>query len=464
MPDPDLLGPVADRLAQADRQAETAVRSFFPEPFDAAALIEAVRQEGFEGSRVQGFEGQLPLAPRPLRPLDPSSFLEAVRSGGEPVDVGRKPPEAIPVPEHIKAFFPKRPMTPETVDAGRLVDEIAVVAPVERLPAPVEPKRVEIPLVPDEAGVARIRANRAVLEARVSEGEEADRARRWIDAKNKAAMGAADFGLPGAAKITPLPGEAIEPLAAEEPGYGEYLLHGTKERVLIPWRGLKSVQAMAAVDRILDGEIAYRIEEGLIAPEDQVRTREWTEWARTIPAKLQQRMREDGTWQRHAGSTFIDTSKLRENVNAELLNGLPMYAPANHEGQNRLYALLADASPKQLPAAKGFWKKLAGFGGEIVPFVAELAILRKGTLPLAKRVAVRAPAAVEPIATGLAFGTEAALRGEDPVDAMTTGAALPVVGKLGAGAAQAVGAERAWVSESGQGRYSPGRRPLPVVI
>lgn len=209
-----------------------------------------------------------------------------------------------------------------------------------------------------------------------------------------------------------------EPMEGQTPIYLRRLYKPTVDRVKEIWHLPGRVEVPSLAGEIVRKEAAYRLKWGLYGPEE-AHVATFEEWASKIPPKILAQMQADGSLAANRGRQYVDADQLKTNIADELGGGLPMYGPGAAKDQERLYGLIKELTPEQLPAARGTLEKIAEVGGEIAPFLAELAVARKALgAPMAKATsrAVGLGAGVEKgLASGLAAGTVAASRGEDPV-------------------------------------------------
>jgi N12 class adenine-specific DNA methylase len=80
---------------------------------------------------------------------------------------------------------------------------------------------------------------------------------------------------------------------------------------------------------------------------------------------------------------------LEDDVRRELLAGEPMVSPDGAEKQGYVIATLSALDPEIVPEAKGIYQKMARFGGELAPFIAELAVTKKAIRPLTRPITNR---------------------------------------------------------------------------
>ncbi len=238
--------------------------------------------------------------------------------------------------------------------------------------------------------------------------------------------------------------------AAETPSLGEQFIHPGWQRVRDLYHAKGRFNLLGDAKRILDAEVQFRLQSGLYN-EDEVTVQPFEAWLATTPPKIQAAIRVDPAWFRFAGTQYVLVERLRENIHDELRSGMPMYAPENAPAQEALYKRMVEIGPKELPPAKGFFDKLARFGGEMSVFLAEYAVLRQAVRPGIRAVtrtpalttAGRAPgvfrrpggvtgaAAFEaPATAGVTAGLIAAAEGEDPARAAATLGALPAAGGI----------------------------------
>jgi len=242
---------------------------------------------------------------------------------------------------------------------------------------------------------------------------------------------------------------------APEATLWDQLTAGTRDRVMMYSAPIR--RSISGVDPLIDEtvqkETEWRVKNGLFTPA-QRRNRKYVE----------------------------------EKVRQQLLAGAPMLSPDGIEGQGYVAATLAALEPEQVPEARGFFEKLARFGGDTGAFVAELGVMRRLISPIAKPIAgriaegatraeagmlpaeqaaamrLKAARTAERFATGveetMAAGAVGAAHGEDPVAAASHFAPIAASGMI-PGAIPRMATQGAYFGGSA---YARGADPTDVLI
>lgn len=289
-----------------------------------------------------------------------------------------------------------RPSVSLTSFLGGVPEDIATAWPTPRAEAVTEPPPTLVPPIPpapvlpepDPDATAFINRSRDALEQR-----QAAEDRR--------------FGI----GIVPQPHRPPGLWADERAGILKSLYHPTVRDAKRLWHVPRALSIEPRAKRIVDREVAFRLQRGLFNP-DEAHVVTYEQDLEGMTPGLRAKVEADWRHRRWQGTSRIDTAALERNIHHELLNGLPMYAPDNAGEQELLYRDMLTVEPKELPAARGLFEKFARFGGEVAPFLAEFALMRKAIGPITRGVArgARLPAIEPAMTSGLAGGLTAAIQ------------------------------------------------------
>lgn len=375
----------------------------------------------------------------------------------------------------------------------------AVRQGVEDIQAPVtqgdpEPANSEIPLptqTPELAPVD-VEGERFLRDRRLEAHKAAGVARnveqdRQEFAESQPSLARSVLETVGLAKPQPtgfMPEPGGRPIPAPGPpgesSVGEQFATPIKNRIVEIYSKLTLQDNLIAshAEEIVEREAATRRIMGLYEPRQVVRMTGRDRYENASP-QVQEHLRGLPNFSELLQSSWYEAPQgqrsLEDDIHQELLNGLSMVDETARHSQIEYYKRLKKIEPDQIPEARGFFQKLAGFGGHMAPFVAEIMAFKKfpGVKGLGKRVAKGAGGGFgRAVEEGAAFGLRGAtVEGANPYAEAAFGAALGGTQAVGGAAAVRAG-KPAFVGQAsatgalfgGEAAVQPGSTATDVLI
>jgi N12 class adenine-specific DNA methylase len=447
MADPFLLGRepsgldaiIDERESLADRIRATVYAGDTLPPAESGAAA-GVATRAAPSMSLAARIRQTIIAPNARAALDPRSALDIVQQ--DPASIQ---PQAVPVPE------------------------------------PVQPTETAVPLpkINEEAtAFLRDRRNEA-LKAQGVARERAAARQEYAQAQPsflRRMTEAVGFTGRQGTGYMPEPGGAPVPAPAPpaESSVGEQFVEPIANRIKQIYAGA-SMKGVALDDlalRIVEQEAKRRRAEGMFEPGQVVRVTGREKYDSAAPA-VQEHMRSQPNFSALLQASWYESQpgqpSLEDDIHTELLNGLPLVDDNARQMQAEYYRRMAKFSPREIPAAQGFFQKLASLGGNLVPFIAELAAFRRlpGMASLESGVARGAGAGFGKAAReGATFAARAAtVPGADPLAEGAFGTVLGGAQVLGRAAGGELGAASATGAVfGGQAATEPGSTAADVLI